>query len=89
MSYSFSVRGATKQAILSAVAEEMAKVVASQPVHAADQQAVMANATAVVGLMADDESRDISISCNGSIWTGVGGVQKVGISASANFIDKS
>lgn len=37
MSYSFSVSAATKQEAIQKVADELAKVVAAQPVHSADQ----------------------------------------------------
>lgn len=71
MSYSFSVKAATKAEAKDAVAEYFDKqVVASQPVHARDRTAVLANAGAVIDLLADDETKDIYVSCNGYVtWS--------------------
>ena len=65
MSYSFTVRAATKAEALAKVADELGKVVAAQPDHAADSQQALAAATAFVGLLADDENRDVVASVNG------------------------
>lgn len=71
MSYGFQVRAASKAEAKQAVAAKFAEIVAQQPVHARDQAAVLANADAVIDLLQDDDSKDVSVSCNGYLsYTG-------------------
>ena len=71
MSYSFNVKAANKAAAKEAVAAKFAEVVAAQLVHEKDQAAVLANAGAVIDLLADDDTKDVSVSCNGYVsWPG-------------------
>lgn len=67
MSFSFNVRGATAALALAAVAAELAKVVEIQPVHKHDAEAVKATAEAYVGLLPEDETRDVVIACHGYV----------------------
>lgn len=67
MSYSFSVRAATKAEAKSKVAEELAKVVQAQPIHAADQAQAQAAADAFIDLISDDETKDLQVSVYGSV----------------------
>ena len=69
MSYSFSVQSHEKQDALVQVGEKMREVVAQQPVHARDEATVCHNAAKVIDLIADDETKDIAVSCNGSLTT--------------------
>lgn len=70
MSYSFSIRAANKTAAKAAVAAKFAEIVRDQPVHARDNAAVLANAGAVIDLLADDDSKDIIVNCNGYVsWS--------------------
>lgn len=74
MSYSFNVKAADKAAAKEAVAAKFDEmVVAQQPIHARDRAAVLANANTVIDLLADDDTKDVSVSCNGYVsWsTGV------------------
>lgn len=91
MTYSLSVRAATKAAILAAVAAAFDdQVVARQPVHAKDREQVLANATAAVNLLADDDTQDVQISLSGSLsWTGAdapGAFRGVNISVGAYLV---
>lgn len=73
MSFSFTITGKDKAAAKAAVAVEMDKVVAHQPMHARDRAAVQATADAFIDLLADDESKDVRVSCNGYLsWNGSG-----------------
>jgi diadenosine tetraphosphatase ApaH/serine/threonine PP2A family protein phosphatase len=68
MSYSFSVKAASKAGAKAAVAKYFdEQVIANQPVHARDRAAVLANAGAVIDLLADDETKDIQCSGNGYV----------------------
>lgn len=67
MSYSFSVRAATKADAIAKVAEEFGRVVASQPIHAADRDGVVAAATAFVNMLGDDADKDVCVNVNGSV----------------------
>jgi hypothetical protein len=65
MSYSFTVRGPTKRKVLAGVVEKFDAIVLHQPKHEADRAAVLANATSALCLLADDETKDYMVSCNG------------------------
>lgn len=65
MSYSFAVRGATVALALAAASQAFAKVVESQPVHAADMEPALGTASVFAGLLKEDESKDVAISMNG------------------------
>lgn len=68
MSYSFSVKAASKAAALAAVAAKFDEdVVKHMPVHARDRDAVLANAANVVGILADDDTKDVTVSINGYV----------------------
>jgi hypothetical protein len=71
MSYSFNVKGANKAEAKAAVDAKFEAIVAGQEIHSRDRAAVLANANAVIDLLADDDTKDISVSVNGHVsWTG-------------------
>lgn len=71
MSYSLSVKAADKAAAKEAVAAKFDEmVVAQQPIHARDRAAVLATAGAMIDLLADDDTKDVSVSCNGHLSWG-------------------
>jgi SHS2 domain-containing protein len=76
MSYSFQVKAATKEAAKEAVTAKFDEVVASQPVHARDRAAVLANANTVIDLLADDDSKDVSVSVNGFVSWSTGTIEE-------------
>lgn len=95
MSYSYSIRAATKAAALEAVAAAFdEKVVAHFPIHKRDRAAVLANAEAAVAQLADDDTKDVTVAINGYLsWSGVGDftpdtapVSAVGISCAAGLV---
>lgn len=67
MSYSFTVRAATKAEAKSKVADELAKVVEAQPVHAEDRPEAQAAADAFIDLIKEDETKELQVSVNGSL----------------------
>lgn len=74
MSYSFQVVAADKQAAKEKVAEQLAKVVEGQPVHAADRAQAQAAADAFIDLLPTDPARDIRVDVHGSVgWDGASG----------------
>jgi hypothetical protein len=71
MSYSFGVKGATKAAVRALAEVEFDKMVVSQPIHAKDKAAALANLDAMLGLVHDDDSKDVVVSMNGYVsWPG-------------------
>jgi len=72
MSFSFTVAAADKAAAKAAAAAKFDEaVVAYQPMHARDRAAVLANVNAVVDLLADDDTKNVSVSCSGYLsWSG-------------------
>lgn len=84
MSYSFSVRAATKAAAKAAVAAQFDSMVHVQPVHAADRPMAQAAAGAFVDLLHEDESKDVIVCVSGSLgWQGEGQFTSTNVSASA------
>jgi hypothetical protein len=93
MSYSFQVKAANKPAAKAAVAAEFDKVVQSQPVHSRDKAQALANANAVIDLLGEDDSKDVSVSCNGYVrWSSGDGdtasLTTASISATANHVQR-
>lgn len=84
MSYSFNVKAADKHAAKAAVDVAFSSIVASQPIHERDRAAVRANADAVIDLLADDDTKDVSVSCNGHVcWSGDGNLSEVPLNAAS------
>jgi hypothetical protein len=72
MSYSFTIRAASKTEAKTKVAGELASVVQRQPEHARDMPEAQATCNAFIDLLADDDVKIVQVSVNGSIgWTGV------------------
>ncbi|SCU73478.1 conserved hypothetical protein [Cupriavidus necator] len=96
MSYSFQVKAATKAKTKAAVEAEFEKVLVHQPIHARDKAAALGNANAVIDLLPEDDSNDISVSCNGYVsWYGSHGEDQMAVpltgasvSCSAGFVNR-
>ncbi len=93
MSYSFSVRGATKAAALEVFAAEFAKVVAQQASHARDEGLANSQAKAFAELLTDDASKDVEIRVSGSLggpWSDgdYTAITHAGCSVSAGLVDR-
>ena len=95
MSYSFQVKAATKAEAKAAVAAKFdADVITVFPVHARDREAVLANASAVIDLAADDDTKDIQVSVAGYVgWNSaepqdVVPLTTVSITASAYLVNR-
>lgn len=95
MFYSFSVKADTKEAAKAAVSEAFDKVVESQPIHARDKAAAVANASAAIDLLSDEahDGKAISVSVNGYVsWIETlradssNPLTTASISASASFV---
>lgn len=85
MSYSFSVTKPTKTELVDAISAEMAKVVASQPVHEADAGKAIEVSADLLGMLQDDAARDVTAAVNGSIWKTDAGIQSLALSVSVGF----
>lgn len=94
MSYSFTVKTATKDEAKQEVLAKFDEVVASQPIHVRDRNAALVNAGAVIDLLADDDTKDVFVSCSGYVSWSSGGVSdaefnSASISCSANHIARA
>lgn len=91
MSYSFSVRGATKSDASAAIATELVKVVGSQPVHEADKQAAQDTADRFIGLLRDPgDSEQVGVSVSGSLsWREPGVFTVANVSVYASIVPKT
>ena len=85
MSYSFSVKGTTKADAVTAANVKFNEVLAQQPVHAADMPSAREAAEKFVGLLADDTTRDTTLSVNGWVYVTSEGLQQVSITVNAGF----
>jgi hypothetical protein len=92
MSYSFSVRAATKAEALIKIENELGNVVTAQPIHAADREQAYAAAEAFLEIVPDDDSKDFQVSVHGSVgWTGEGDAQVItaaGVGVSVHLVPK-
>lgn len=89
MSYSFNIRAATKDEAREKVAAELDKVVASQPIHAADSKQAMDAAASFIDVIRDDETQDILVSVSGSVsWTGDSEINSANVSVTAYLTAK-
>lgn len=71
MSYSFSVKEATKEATIDAVYEQLNRIAERDPIHRADVHAAMTAAAAFINTLSDEPTMDIAVSMSGSVsWTG-------------------
>ena len=95
MSYSFSVKAASKAEAKAAVAREFDRVVETQPIHARDREAALANANAVIDLLADQapDGHVIAVNCNGYVgwWDalredGSNPLNQASVSTSASYV---
>jgi len=89
MSFSFQVRAADKDALREAISVELDKVVAAQPVHAADKPLVAVVAGAYLDLIGYDESQDLVAHVNGSITVTDGkGVSQANVGVSVYYMPR-
>jgi hypothetical protein len=68
MSYSFTVKAATKADAKKAVASQLEAVVAGQPIHKADLDAALVSAKAFIDVLGEPhEGDEVVVSVNGSL----------------------
>lgn len=67
MSFSFTVKAATKALVKEKVASELDSVVRDQPSHSQDRPLIQSACEAYVDLLSDDDEKDIELRCNGSL----------------------
>ncbi len=67
MSYSFSVKAATKEEAKEGVAKQIEQVAASQPIHAKDLPSAQAAAGAFIDILDHEVGKEISLSMSGSV----------------------
>lgn len=86
MTYNFTAQGATKEAAKQAVANQFDLMMGAQPVHSKDRAAAIANAAAVIDLLADDDTKGVQVTCNGYVSWQSTGLIGASISATATHI---
>jgi hypothetical protein len=94
MSYSFQIKAPTKSAAKEAVAAKFDEIVTHQPIHGRDRAAVLANANTVIDLLADNDSKDVVVSCNGYVSWPSGSIEdaqlsSASVAASASYTDRA
>jgi hypothetical protein len=90
VSFSFDIQATTKTAAKEAVAAEFDQVALAQPIYERAREAVLANANAVIALLPDDASKDIAVSCSGTLLLSSGSqvpaVTGASVACTAGFI---
>lgn len=91
MSYSFTVRAATQAEVIAKVDDELAKVVASQPVHRVDSLQARAAALAFVDVLPQPSGdQDVCVSVNGSLgWSGLLGTPEMSLTSASVSVHAS
>lgn len=75
MSYSFTVRAATRVEVKGLVQAKLAEVLDQQPAHEIDAEQAFAAACAFIDLVPEDSELYLQVSVNGSVsWSGTWGV---------------
>lgn len=90
MSYSFSIVASSKEEAVLQLEPKFDEVVASQPVHTADKELAIKNATLVIGMLEDpDETQNVSVSVSGWLsWRSENEFVGASASCSANLVNK-
>lgn len=87
MSYSFSVRAATKAEAVTAAEQEFDKVVEGQPIHAKDRNAAMTAVQNVVEVLQDDPSRAVNVSVSGYVsWAEGEQITQASVNVGASLV---
>lgn len=91
MSYSFSVKAATKTEAKEKVSDAFDAVVAGQPVHDIDRNAAVAAAEAFVDMLGEpNEGDEVRVSVNGYLsWRGEGDFIGANVAVSASIAKAS
>ena len=86
MSYSFSVRGASKNDVLAEAKSKFDEVVAGERMHERDRPAALAAAEAFVGMLRDPGDGEVVVlTMYGSVgWEAEGALLSSGVSVSAS-----
>ena len=88
MSYSFNVKGDTKEHAIYQVRARMRDIAVQQPVHDKDQLHVVATVKTFIDMLQDDDARDVFVAVNGLIGTAEGGVQQIAVSISTYLVQR-
>ena len=93
MSFSFSIRAASKAIAKADVTLNMAKIAHAQSCHKRDELQVVGAVHTAIDLLDDDAARDVVVSANGSlsgIWDGMDltGVTGSNLTISASLADR-
>lgn len=88
MSYSFAVKGKTKEALMEAIKAQLEKVIETQPAHKHDQEAAVMNASRLSTLLVGEppEGQVVWASMHGSNSTnGAGDLVSAGAGCTVYF----
>lgn len=89
--YTFSITAASKEDAKTAIAAEFDRKVGGDPVVSRARAAVVANASAVIDLLGDDDNADVTVQCSVFNYTADDGegaqiARSGGVSAFANHV---
>lgn len=79
MSFSFGAKAANKAAMVETVKAEMDKVVTQQSIHERDRDVVEATVAAMLDVLPDDDTKDLTASVSGSLSWDTDAAQNVTI----------
>lgn len=77
MSYSFTVRAATRACVKDMVRAKLEEVMRQQECHQLDVDAALANSFACIDMVPEDSERDLVVICSGYVsWAGSWGADQ-------------
>ena len=92
MSYSFTVKAATKAEAKEKVAAELAKVVEQQPNHKADREQALVAAQSFIDILPDGDDKDIAVRLSGHVTStgpdGSAGITSLSVAVSVDLVAK-
>lgn len=88
MSFSFQVRGATKQEVMDLVTAKLTEICKIQADHKLDSGPVLGAVEEFVELLVDDPSKDIQVAVRGSLWNSTVGIVQTGVGIDAQLVTK-
>ena len=89
MSYSFSVKAATAKEALRAADKELANILQAQPIHEKDLGIATEQIYKLTCMLPEDDTRDVGISANGSVWVDEKGLRSISVNVTATRMDRT
>lgn len=88
MSYSESFKASNKGGAIEVMKQKVDHIVAQQPIHAHDRDAIVSNSMAAINLLGDDDTKDVFVSFNGYVGSNGGEFTTVSLCCTASLTQR-